>query len=144
MDEPNKPAKWFYRLSETSDIQGPYDLVELAGFLATGDITAETATRTEHGEEWLPFGERREYTFAKEMPPGIILRHLDAEIPEPETFFTFSRKLYYLGALVFGIVLYTLKLYFFFPYSHQSRHDSNGWLMALMRLLMNNHSGGGS
>jgi len=61
MAEPNKPPRWFCRNSSTGDVQGPFDLLELAGLLRSGDITGETLTQAEGDESWVAFQDRLEW-----------------------------------------------------------------------------------
>jgi len=102
--EPPKPARWFYR-TPTNEILGPYDLTEMAGYLATGDINSETPTHNDLDDQWLPFRARPEFTTAREMTPDLILRRLEVDDPEPVSFLT---KVYYFFKTFFGILLYAL------------------------------------
>ena len=79
MAEPNKPPRWFCRNSSTGDVQGPFDLLELAGLLRSGDITGETLTQAEGDESWVAFQDRLEFKSAKAMPAAAIYQHLKDE-----------------------------------------------------------------
>jgi hypothetical protein len=64
MPEPNKPQRWFCRNSSAGEAQGPFDLVELAGLLRSGDITEQTLTQAEGDQSWIAFKDRREFESA--------------------------------------------------------------------------------
>jgi hypothetical protein len=128
---------WFYR-SDSGGEEGPFDLVEMAGLLRTGDIAPETLTRTIDDSAWRPFRERREYEWARDMPAGVIMRHLDKKAERPESPFT-PRRLWYLFTFLGGFALYVLgiflKAYWFGPYVGTSHHDSDTGLAWLLEYL---------
>ncbi len=108
MDEQTKLSRWFCRSTATGQIEGPFDLIELAGLLRSGDVTGETLTQKEGDQEWVAFKNRQEFESAKNMPAEVIYQHLkdekDEELEPPWS----PRRLYYLFALLFGIVGYWL------------------------------------
>lgn len=140
MSENKMPSKWYYRRTGTETPAGPFDLVEMAGMLSAGDITPETPTRNGPSGNWRAFREHRDFGVAKEMPPGVILRHLDQKASEKKSFNPF-RWLYQFLWLTGGVALYTVGVWFWshFPYAHQ-RHDSNDWLMLLFRWLIGHNN----
>src|ERR1700733_4754373 len=109
MGEPIKSPKWFCRNISTGRAEGPFDLVELAGLLRSGDITGQTLVRAEGDENWVAFQDRREFESAKNMPVDVIYQHLKDEAEEQESPWSL-RRLYYLCALVFGTLGYWFHL----------------------------------
>ena len=108
---PRKSAKWFYRAKDGSEV-GPFEFVELAGMLRCGDISGGTQTRTE-ADAWMDFQDRYEYKWARDMPTEVIYRHLGAKAESAPAGFSFTfRKIYYLVAVIVGVILYGL----FFSY----------------------------
>jgi hypothetical protein len=105
MAEQIKPSRWFCRRTSTGKIEGPFDLVELAGLLRSGDITGETLTQEEGDQSWLAFQDRREYETAKTMPAAAICQHLKDEAEEQQSPWSL-RGIYYLGWLVLGVIWY--------------------------------------
>jgi curved DNA-binding protein CbpA len=104
---PRKSAKWFYRSADGRE-QGPYELLELAAMLRCGDITGATSTRTE-ADSWMPFQERHEFAWARDMPTEVLYRHLDRRTEGEKEGFTFTfRKIYYLFAFIIGMLGYAL------------------------------------
>jgi len=107
MAEPNKPPRWFCRNSSTGDVQGPFDLLELAGLLRSGDITGETLTQAEGDESWVAFQDRLEFKSAKAMPAAAIYQHLKDEADQQQSPWSL-RGLYYLGSFLLGTLGYAL------------------------------------
>jgi hypothetical protein len=105
MADQTKPSRWFCRNSSTGQAQGPFDLVELAGLLRSGDINGQTLTQAEGDQSWLPFQERREFDSAKNMPASAIYQHIKDEAEEKQSPWSL-RGLYYLGWLVLGVIWY--------------------------------------
>ena len=140
MPDNRLPVKWYYRRADEEAVEGPFDLVEMAGMLATGDITSETPTRDGAEGIWRSFREHRDFAAAKEMPPGVIVRHLDQRAAETKPFNPF-RWLYQFLWLCGAVAIYTVGVWFWshFPYAHQ-RHDSNDWLMLIFRWLLGHNN----
>jgi hypothetical protein len=140
MPDNKMPLKWYYRRAGTQSVEGPFDLLEMAGMLAAGDITPETPTRDGAAGAWRAFREHRDFGIAKEMPPGIIVRHLDERASEKKPFNLFRWGYQFLW-LTGGVALYTVGCWFWshFPYAHP-RHDSNDWLMLLFRWLLGHNN----
>ena len=132
MAEPIKPPRWFCRNTSTDDVQGPFDLVELAGLLRSGGITGETLTRAEGDETWVAFQKRLEYETAKTMPVAAIYQHLKDEAEEQQSPWSL-RGIYYLGWLVLGVIGYG----FFWGYRPvwQMHRFQNLVLNALKRII---------
>ena len=107
MAERTKLHRWFCRSTSTSSVDGPFDLVELAGLLRSGDITGDTLTQAEGEEGWVLFQDRPEFVSAKDMPADVIYRHLKEESEEQESPWSL-RRLYYLGGLILGVAGYAL------------------------------------
>ena len=103
MAEQFKPSRWFCRRASTDKIEEPFDLMELAGLLRSGDITGETLTQAEGEQSWVAFENRREFELAKNMPVTDIYQHLKDEAEEQQSPWSL-RRLYYLCSLVFGVV----------------------------------------
>jgi hypothetical protein len=107
MAEQIKPSRWFCRSTSTSKIEGPFDIVELAGLLRSGGITGETLTQAEGDQVWVAFQNRREFDSARNMPADVIYQHLKDEDEEQGSPWSL-RRLYYLGWLVIGVMGYGL------------------------------------
>jgi hypothetical protein len=135
MPQDSSVEKWLYRDSKRGSEEGPLDLVEMAGLLRAGDIAPDTLTKTVDDPTWKPFQDRREYAWARDMPPGVIMKHLEIKSKKPESPFT-PRRLYYLGALLLGVSAYLLKLLWNVYYWGANNHDSNQWLVRLMSWLI--------
>ena len=105
MAEPTKPSRWFCRSTSTGKIEGPLDIVELAGLLRSGGITGETLTQAEGDQVWMAFQNRREFDSARNMPADVIYQHLKDEEEEQESPWSL-RRLYYLGWLMLAITGY--------------------------------------
>jgi len=82
---PRKSARWFYRTA-SGQAQGPFDFVELAALLRCGDITGATLTRSDgdKGDAWMPFHKRHQFGWARDMPPEVIYRNLEAKTAGPK------------------------------------------------------------
>jgi hypothetical protein len=130
MSDEGKQLKWFYQVTAGGSEQGPLDLVELAGLLRSGDISEETLIRKKDDSSWEPFRNRREFTWAKNMPLGVILRHLDekdkAKAAESPLSF---RKLYYFIVFLAGFGVYA------FAYLGKLLYHAGFWLHSLGKAL---------
>ena len=64
----------FYLLVPGNDkeVDGPYDLVQMAGLLRQKIITTETLTRMDGEQAWKPFGDRPQFIVAKEIPADAV------------------------------------------------------------------------
>lgn len=67
-----KPDPLFYIAREEGEEAGPYDLVQMAGFLRKKIITADTPTRLEDEEAWKPFSWHPQFIVAREMPADAV------------------------------------------------------------------------
>jgi len=111
-DPKNKmPEVWFIR-NRAGKKEGPFDFVELAALLRTGEVTGATAVRADGESVWRHFQERHEFAWARDMPSEIIYRHLNKKAfafaeSKPFTF----KKIYYFFGLLIGLATYVL--YFF-------------------------------
>jgi hypothetical protein len=135
MPEIKTPAKWYYQRMGTGTVEGPFSLVEMAGLLATGDITPETPTRQGPADRWRAFRDYREFATAKEMPPEVIARHLEQKASDNPPFNPF-RWMYQFLWLCGAVALYTIGVFFWshFPYAHHHQ-DSNDYLMRIFRWM---------
>jgi hypothetical protein len=135
MPESQMPLKWYYRAPDSGATEGPFDFLEIAGLLRTGVITPETLTREGALGDWRPFREQRSFGMAKDMPPGVIVKHLDQIAGDRRPFNPFRWSWQFL-CLCFCVAIYTAKVWFWshFPYAHQ-QHDANDWLMLIFRWL---------
>src|SRR5260221_11773916 len=98
MDARPKASKRFYCYPASNEVEGPFELVELAGLLRESHITDETPTLREGEEAWIPFQDRPEFHLAKEMPKEAIARHLQEQASEKESSFSPPKLLTFLGA----------------------------------------------
>jgi hypothetical protein len=58
-------------------LEGPFELIELAGQIKSSHIDAETLICREGEEEWFPFHTLPEFATARDMPVEVIARHLE-------------------------------------------------------------------
>ena len=77
-----KPEPLFY-IERVEGKSGPYDLVQMAGFLRKKIITEETPTCREGSDDWKPFCEHPQFIVAREMPPGATSKRT-IELAEAE------------------------------------------------------------
>ena len=118
-----KPARKFY-CYPSEQVEGPFQLVELAGLLRAGHITGETLTLLEGEEQWLPFQDRQEFHFDKEIPQDAIDRHLKESHAEQESSFT-PRKLLsfaWVMAIPLLIILYRVVMAYL---RYETGHDTS-------------------
>ena len=139
-DEPK--AMWYFRNAPSAEPTGPVELIELAGLLRTGDITGETLTQIEGDVLWTPFAKRREFEWARDMPVGVNMRHLDTKAKDAADAKPFTwKKIHAFFALMVGVFWYTMGVVFhglaYVP-GHHNR-DGNVWLVRLMHWLSGNH-----
>ena len=142
-DEPKATpaAMWYYRSTPSAEATGPVELVELAGLLRTGDITGETLTQIEGDVLWTPFAKRREFEWARDMPVGVIMRHLDSKASDAEEAKPFTwRKIHSFFALIGGVFMYTVGVFYHAAvWTPGHNRDGNVWLVRLMNWLSGNH-----
>lgn len=121
MQTAQKPAKRYYCYPASNEVEGPFELIELAGLLRNGHITGETQTLLEGEEQWLPFQERNEYHFAHEIPQDAIIRHAKERADAQESSFS-PRKLLTFAWIMAPVLLYVLyrfiRLYLAYHLSH--------------------------
>jgi hypothetical protein len=110
MEPSRKPVRRFYCCPANNQVEGPFALVELAGLLHASHITGETLTLLEGEEQWLPFQDRPEYNFAREMPREMVTQHIKEKTEEQESSFS-PRKL-----LTFAWVMAPLFLYLLYRF----------------------------
>jgi hypothetical protein len=69
-----KEEPLFYIPTPDNDqsVDGPYDLAQMAQLLRDNLISAETLTCRQGEEEWKPFGERPQFSVARQMPPEAV------------------------------------------------------------------------
>jgi hypothetical protein len=72
--DPNFHQRYSCRINDK--IEGPFDLVELAGLLREGVIDGDTPVCFEGTEAWGALRDRTEYRSAQDIPIEIIARHL--------------------------------------------------------------------
>lgn len=99
-----KPVRRFFIFPATNEVEGPFELLELAGLLKDGLITGETQTLVEGEEQWLPFQERTEFNLAREISPDAIALHAKEQAEAKVSPFP-TRKLLILGAIMLALVL---------------------------------------
>jgi hypothetical protein len=62
----------YYCCVPNGEVEGPFELIELAGLLRANLITGDTVVVPEGEEQWLSFQNRSEYQLAKEIPQNAI------------------------------------------------------------------------
>jgi len=72
--EPNTGQRYFCQTKDK--IEGPFDLIELAGLLRESAIDGDTPIREETSEVWHSLREHPEYGSLQEIPIEIIARHV--------------------------------------------------------------------
>ena len=143
-DELKAPPKatWYYRSAPDGEATGPVELIELAGLLRTGDITGETLTQQEGDVLWTAFAKRREFEWARDMPAGVIMRHLDAKANDAAEARPFTwKKIHAFFALMVGVFWYTVSVVIhgsIYTTGHHNR-DANVWLVRLMEWMSGHH-----
>jgi hypothetical protein len=110
METRPEPSKRFYCYPATNEVEGPFELVELAGLLRENLISGETPTLREGEETWLLFQDRPEFNFAKEIPAELITRHRKEQANAKVSDFH-PRKL-----LVFAWVMLPVFLFVFYSF----------------------------
>lgn len=109
--KPKQPVRRFYCYPASNEVEGPFELVELAGLLHQKHISGETPTLLEGEETWIPFQERPEFHFATEMPREAVQLHVQEQASAQESSFS-PRKL-----LTFAWVMAPLFLYLLYRFT---------------------------
>jgi len=117
MNTSRTPARRFYCYPASNQVEGPFELVELAGLLRGNHITGETLVMIEGEEEWLPFEKRNEFHLAREIPQDAIKRHFEEHAEATASPFSWAKlKVFlwimlpffgYLAFRIFRIYLYS-------------------------------------
>jgi hypothetical protein len=106
-----KPAfsKRFYCYPATNEVEGPFELVELAGLLQDKLINGETQTLREGEDAWLPFQDRTEYNLAREMTEDAVARYAKEKVEAQAQVSSFNPgKLLPLLWMLIPVLLYLL------------------------------------
>jgi hypothetical protein len=74
----SKAEPLFYYALDGDKVAGPFDLVQMAGFLRAGVITADTMTLREGELDWQLFGHRSQFSVAREIPVDATSMHLES------------------------------------------------------------------
>ena len=115
-------SKRFYCYPATNEVEGPFELVELAGLLHDNLINGETQTLREGEETWLPFQERNEFHLAKEMSKDAIARHAKEKAEAQVSPFN-PRKLITFVWIMLPVFLYLLYRFVRLYLSYHLSHD---------------------
>jgi hypothetical protein len=97
-------------------IEGPFDMIELAGQLRYATINGDTLVAGEGEEDWLAFRERPEFVAVQGIPVEAIAAHLEAKarakrsVPVPKKVASFPWLLTVLSLGLAGIVGLTVLL----------------------------------
>jgi len=105
------PSQRFFCYPATNEVEGPFELVELAGLLHDNLITGETPVLREGEETWLLFQDRPEFNLAREMPKDAIARHAKEKADAKVSSFH-PRKL-----LMFVWIMLPVFLYFLYRFA---------------------------
>ncbi len=104
-------------------VEGPFDVVELAGLWRAGHVTSETPVCVEGSEQWLCLQDHPEHVYIGEISPERIAAHLKEKTVATESAWSPRRMATFLWIMlpVFGFVLYLfVRKYLFY-------HLANGW-----------------
>jgi hypothetical protein len=118
------PSKRFYCYPATNEVEGPFELMELAGLLRENLISGETQTLREGEETWLPFQDRPEFNFAKEIPNEAIAQ-LRKEKADNKVSDFHPRKLLTFVWVLLPVFLYVLYRLLRFYISYHLAHDDS-------------------
>ncbi len=116
------PSARFYCYPATNEVEGPFELVELAGLLQDKLISGETPTLREGEETWLLFQDRNEFHLAKEMPKEAIARHAKEKAESQVSPFN-PRKLLIFVWIMLPVFLYLLYRFIRLYISYHLNHD---------------------
>jgi hypothetical protein len=102
-------------------VEGPFELVELAGLLRANHVDADTPLCAEGSEEWILFRDRPEYVFAQEIPAQLINQHIQETASAAESSWSPKKLLSFLWIMapVFLYLAYRfLRMYLAYHLSH--------------------------
>jgi len=116
-----KPVRRFY-CYPASEVEGPFELVELAGLLRANHITGETPVLIEGEEQWLFFQDRPEYHMAMEIPLDAINRYVNEKADAQESSFS-PRKLLMCAWIMSPVFLYVLYRFAMMYLRYHLSHD---------------------
>jgi hypothetical protein len=123
---PPHPKKRFFCFVQEK-VEGPFELVELAGLLHAKHIDADTPLCAEGSEEWLLFQDRPEYRFAQEIPANVVEKHLQEQAEATASPWTPKKlaMLLWIMAPVFLFLLYRFaRMYISYHLAHDDLIDS--------------------
>jgi hypothetical protein len=129
MDYRPSPGRRYYCFPASEKVEGPFELVELAGLLRANHITGETPTLIEGQENWILFQNRPEFQLANEIPPSAIAKHLEEQSQRQGSPFAPRRLLVFLWIMapVLGYVLYRFGVrYVAYHIGHDAPLDTTG------------------
>ena len=110
-------------------MEGPFNLVELAGLLRAKHLDAGTPLCVEGSEEWINFRDRPEYAFAQEIPSQVIDQHIQETASASESSWSPKKLLMFLWIMapVFLYLLYRFaRLYLVYHLSHDTSSNPDG------------------
>lgn len=119
----------YYCYPASAIVEGPFQLVELAGLLRANHITGETPTLIEGQENWLTFQNRPEFQLANEIPPTAVAKHLEEQAQSQGSPFAPRRLLVFLWILApfFGYLLFRFGIkYVAYHLGHDAPVDTTG------------------
>lgn len=72
----SSPKKFYCAFEQTGEeVHGPFDFMEMASLLRTNHVTGDTITFVEGEEQWVPFKDRPDYHFAREVSAEAIAQY---------------------------------------------------------------------
>jgi hypothetical protein len=116
------PKKRFFCFIQDK-VEGPFNLVELAGLLRAKHLDADTPLCVEGTEEWIIFRDRPEYAFAQEIPSQVIDQHIQETASASESSWSPKKLLMFLWIMapVFLYLLYRFaRLYLAYHLTHDA------------------------
>jgi hypothetical protein len=122
MEASRSTKRRFYCFPASEQVEGPFELVELAGLLRSKHIAAETPTLVEGEEQWIPFQDRPEYHFAMEMPQEAITQHVQEQVEAQTSSFS-PRKLLTFLWIMAPVLLYVLYRFLRMYIAYHLSHD---------------------
>ena len=115
------PPKRRFFCFTNDKVEGPFELVELAGLLRAKHIEADTPLCAEGTEEWSNFRDRPEYVFVQEIPAQVIDQHIQETTSAAESPWSPKKLLSFLWIMapLFLYVLYRFaRMYLAYHMSH--------------------------